>query len=104
MHRLVSPSLVLWCIFWTALPYAAHAQEAQCGPHDDMLKALSDGYHESVVAQATAGHGQIMVELTVSASGSWTLIGTSLNGISCIHAAGDNWTKTAEPPKPGQPS
>jgi hypothetical protein len=108
--RTLGYSLLAACVLWTGiiwqcgLAQAQEQQQMQCAPHDDLIKGLADQFHEGVVSQATAGNGQIMVELTVSAAGSWTLIGTSLQGMSCIRASGDNWTKVAEPPKPGTPS
>src|SRR4051794_6656210 len=105
--RTLGYSLLAGCVLWTGMIWQcgfAQAQDMQCGPHDAILKVLADQFKESIVSQATAGHGAIMVELTVSAAGSWTLIGTDPSGLSCIRAAGDDWTKTAEPPKPGTPS
>ena len=37
-----------------------------------------------------------VIELYVSSAGSWTILVTLTNGMSCIAAAGLNWTDTAD--------
>ena len=36
--------------------------------------------------------GQLVTELFVSETGSWTVLGTRTNGTSCILSTGQNWT------------
>ena len=36
--------------------------------------------------------GQLVTQLFVSDTGSWTILGTRTNGTSCILASGRDWT------------
>ena len=63
---------------------------ANCGPHQEMIKVLAKKYLESPKAVGTVNDDKL-VELFVSAQGSWTILVTRTNGSSCIIAAGQNW-------------
>ncbi len=75
------------------LPMAAHAQSsAPCARHDDAVSKLAQTYGEAPIALGLSPQGQTVTEVFVSQSGTWTILVTRTNGISCIVAAGDNWT------------
>ena len=61
-----------------------------CAPYDAIKKSLSGKYNESRKAYGLAGGKRIM-EIFVSEKGTWTVIVTNLQGLSCILAVGDNW-------------
>ena len=63
---------------------------ASCGPHKAMVEVLSAKYSEAPHAMGTV-HDDKLVELFVSAKGSWTILVTRPNGSSCIIAAGQDW-------------
>jgi hypothetical protein len=72
---------------------ASRAQGMACGKHDAIVAALKNHYQESRQAiglAATAG----VVELFVSATGTWTMIVTTPSGQTCIAAAGRAWQNT----------
>ncbi len=74
-------------------PAAANAQSRFCAKRDSMLSALESRYKEQrrgLGLAASAG----LVELYLSESGSWTVIVTMANGVSCILAAGKDWEET----------
>jgi hypothetical protein len=88
------------------LPLAAGAEEpvegqlAQnaprsnaCVPHDVAIDQLAKVFNEKVVGLGLAKNQQSVVELYVSSQGSWTILVTLTNGMSCIAAAGENWTE-----------
>lgn len=91
------------------LPFAAHAEEPvdgqfaqsgprpnSCVPHKVAVDQLSEMFNEKVVGLGLGKNQKSVVELYVSSKGSWTILVTLTNGMSCIAAAGENWTDTAE--------
>ena len=63
---------------------------ANCGPHKEIVKALAKKYREAPKAIGTVNQTKV-VEVYVSAAGSWTILLTGANGSTCIIAAGQNW-------------
>lgn len=87
-------------ILMLAASKAAHAQK-QCGPHALVVASLNGKYQEG---QRAAGliNEKAMMEIFVSAKGTWTLIVTNDRGMTCVLAAGEAWEDS--PPsdfKPG---
>jgi hypothetical protein len=91
------------------LPLAAGAEEPvagrltqnaphsnSCVPHNVATDQLSKVFNEKVVGLGLAKNQQSVVELYVSGEGSWTILVTLANGISCIAAAGENWMDAAK--------
>lgn len=88
-----------------ALPLAAEAEERvdgqfaqsgqqpnSCVPHKIAVDQLSEMFNEKVIGLGLGKNQQSVVELYVSSKGSWTILVTLTNGMSCIAAAGENWT------------
>lgn len=72
---------------------SSQAQSIACGKHDAIVAALKSHYQEdrqAIGLAATAG----VVELYVSAAGTWTMIVTTPAGQTCIAAAGKAWQST----------
>ena len=91
------------CLCVAAL-LAAHPADAQsrCAPRSNIVVNLESRYAEHLAGVGVAGGGTVIVELFVSATGSWTLISTSTSGVSCLVAAGENWESV--PPVLGGPT
>ena len=83
-------ALLFSLVLLAALP--ARAQTV-CTTHDALMRHLSTTYSEEPVAVGLAATGQL-IEVLASADGSWTLITTSPEGLSCIRAWGEGWTNT----------
>jgi hypothetical protein len=75
----------------TAVPAALAQNLAQCLPHKDAVVKLDRTYGERQIGFGLSQHGESVVELFVSESGTWTVLITRTDGLSCIAAAGDNW-------------
>ena len=73
--------------------WAGSSQAAQqnCAKRDDAIKTLSEKYNEKIVSRGLAKGGKSMVEVFASDSGSWTVIVTNTEGLSCIVASGESW-------------
>lgn len=73
----------------TALALPALAQSV-CGERNKFLNHLSNGYSEAPVAMGLVSNGSIL-EVLASKDGSWTIIVTRPDGMSCVVAAGEAW-------------
>ncbi len=83
----------------TAFSISAHAQEAPCGPHENMVAALMSNYGEETAALALTNDGK-MLEVFVSPSGTWTIAIVEPDGTSCAVGAGDSWETINKKTKP----
>ncbi|MDJ0685812.1 MAG: hypothetical protein QNJ84_14025 [Alphaproteobacteria bacterium] len=61
-----------------------------CGPHEDIIKKLETTYKETEAGVGLATGGGV-VQLYVSEGGSWTVLVTRPNGVTCLVAGGQNW-------------
>ncbi len=71
--------------------FPALAREAPtCVKRSDLLDHLAANHDESPVAMGLTTSGKVL-EIVVSAGGSWTIIVTTPSGISCGIASGESW-------------
>ncbi len=73
-----------------ALNSGALANQLACTSHDDLAKVLGTKYKETLVNYGI-GAKKNLVEIFVSPKGTFTILQTYPNGVSCIIAAGENW-------------
>lgn len=83
-----------------ALATGASAQ-SNCGPRESVVALLADSHRESPRAAGTV-NGNIMMEVWASEGGSWTIFITGPDGISCMVAAGHDFSTAIVPPS-GEP-
>ncbi len=81
-------------IAWTALPAVAQGQMF-CGDREKAIASLEKEYSEKPVSMGLASNGAV-IEVFASESGSFTIIMTHPNGVSCMIAAGENWENLPE--------
>lgn len=81
---------IVLALLLAALALPAEAQVRVCKPHDVMAERLEKMFREKPRASGLVG-SRAFVELYVSETGSWTMIVTGTNGLSCILAAGEGW-------------
>lgn len=74
----------------TAVP--ARAQFV-CDTHDVLVLRLAEVFQEKQIGYGVVGNSAV-IEVFVSASGTWTMLMTDVRGQSCIVAAGDGWEHT----------
>ncbi len=73
------------------LPSGADAEAAlPCGSRTTMAATLERNYKEMPVSVGRANDGNV-VEVYLSATGSWTIVITNPAGKSCLIAAGEAW-------------
>ena len=77
-------------------PQPASAQ-ARCLPAEAMRDELAAQYGQAPVGAGLTGTGQLL-ELWASADGaSWTVLVTSVRGVSCVAARGHAYTPIGRP-------
>lgn len=79
----------------TAIPAASASN--LCTKRTTMINALSTKYEEQRRGIGVASKTGVM-EFYVSAKGTWTMLMTMPNGMSCIMAAGRDWEEIAATP------
>ncbi len=89
MVRYLTAILGTLFIGWGAFSSSAQAQ-AMCGERRAVVADLEKTYSEAPVSIGLASNGAV-IEVLASPSGSFTIILTQPNGISCVMAAGENW-------------
>jgi hypothetical protein len=86
--RLSVTALALLTIFMSSIaPPAA----MPCAARSSVMNSLAQRYKEKPTAVGLVS-GRLVMELYLSASGSWTLMTTTPEGMSCIVASGISWT------------
>lgn len=85
-----------------ALSGPAMAQPQMCGPRQKVIELLASQYgeHPRALGVNAAGH---LIELTVSESGSFTVLLTRPDGFSCTIADGEGWQDRLPPVDKGKP-
>lgn len=75
---------------------AATGASAQtvCNPRAEILTQLSDRYKEAPTGMGLTASGQVL-ELLSSENGTWTIIVTNPQGVSCVLAVGEAWEEQA---------
>lgn len=95
MYRL---SLLFACAvmaLWSMPVEAQQQQRPPCANRADFLNHLSANYKEAPVAMGLTANGGVL-EVVASKDGSWTIIVTMPNGLSCGVASGMSWESTAK--------
>ena len=69
---------------------SAWAQQARCAPRANLLDYLASTFKEQHVGTGITQQGALM-EIMASEEGSWSIIISTPNGVSCLVAAGDDW-------------
>lgn len=82
--------LLIGLMAFAATPVAA---QSVCGDRNEIVSRLESGYEEKAAAIGLSSNGGV-VELYRSKKGSWTLLITKPDGVSCLLAAGEYWENT----------
>ena len=98
MNRIYPASVILLYAVLLWMVFAHYADAAECAPRADVIAGLARNYGETVIGMGISARG-LMIELLASPSGTWTIIGTSPEGSSCIFDAGAAFQAIATPPE-----
>ena len=91
--RILTTSVLIFGMAAAAPPYA-QAQMA-CGTRDSIVAKLGDKYGEVRRGGGLAGSTAIFEVWASEATGTWTILKTTPNGMACIMAVGDDWQDDA---------
>jgi len=70
---------------------AGLAAPGPCDRHATVIDLLSERYGEAPVALGVTGNGSLVEVLVDAARGTWTIIVTSPEGLSCLVLSGEGW-------------
>ena len=76
-----------------ALVASTAMAQPQCNERDNVLALLAKKYQETPVAGGVTNTGGLVEVLTDTKGGTWTIIVTTPQGMSCLVAAGEGWRK-----------
>ncbi len=103
MYKRILTTLVLILGMAAAGPLDAQAQMA-CGTRDAVVAKLGDKYGEVRRGGGLVSPTAIIEIWASEATGTWTILKTMPDGMSCIMAVGDGWHDDAgEPILAGDP-
>lgn len=75
--------------------FPASAQMA-CGDREEIIERLSGKFSEAPVAMGLSNTGGVIEVLSSAEGGTWSIIVTDPNGLSCLLAAGEYWEAAQE--------
>lgn len=103
MIRLLTTALLTATLAIAAAAPAGAQMRGACLPHETAVTKLEKGYGEQRVGLGVGPSGGAIYELYVADTGTWTILVTRPNGLSCIAASGDSWM-TSSPLLAGDPT
>jgi len=90
-------TLFLFVSVLGAAPASAAAAPFICGPRESIEARLAETYSERPMAMGLSTEGWVVEVFTTRHGGTWTIIATSPNGVSCISTFGQNWERLLWP-------
>ena len=82
------------------LPTMADAQNRKCGPRAKVVETLAQKYKESRQSIGLATKGRVMEVYASDETGSWTIVVTMPNGMTCLVASGQSFEDVDEALQP----
>ena len=85
-------TIVAAIILFSALPAQAQPNR-NCAPRESVVERLANDYGETRQSVGLADGG--MVEIFASATGSWSILVTTPDMMTCLVASGQSWEQVA---------
>lgn len=79
----------------TAVPATAQTNR-KCAPHASVVETLSKKYGEARRSIGLDSRGALVEVFVSTASGTWTIIATSPQGVTCLIASGQSFETLTE--------
>lgn len=73
--------------------------QSDCAPRDTAVEYLSEQWGEAIVGAGLESPTSILEVWVAEETGTWTIVRTTPDGMSCIVASGTDWRKGAPGPK-----
>lgn len=81
---------LLAVLFISLTAFAPPVHAMSCGDRIDGITELKDRYGEEPAAMGLTSSGEV-IELFISENGTFTIITTGPDGLSCLMLSGDSW-------------
>lgn len=88
--------LSLALVFGMAATAPPALAQTSCAHRDQLTESLSTKYNESQTGLGLQGEDKLLEVWTSNETGSWTILVTMANGMSCILATGANWLEAPQ--------
>ena len=96
MRRYTTALLTALILLGAGLVAPAASAQPVCGSHNAVSDNLKKAYSEAPVSMGlTTGVG--IIEVFASDEGTWTMVITQPNGVSCLIAVGQDWEILSKP-------
>ncbi len=69
----------------------AAAAQSNCAPRDVIVERLTAGYHEGLAGGGLRSETQVLEVWAAPETGTWTVLITRADGMTCVMASGTNW-------------
>ncbi|MEM8774821.1 MAG: hypothetical protein AAGF53_07285 [Pseudomonadota bacterium] len=79
-----------------ALCLASPAIAANCAPRDLVVDRLAERYGESRQSMGLGSNNSVVEVFASEETGTWTIVVTSVNGMTCLVASGQAFEPVAE--------
>lgn len=90
MFKYITIASVLLGIVTTSLPAQA---QTQCSSRANLVSQLTEKYGEVSQGVGLQSASQVIEVWSSKKTGSWTIIASRADGMSCVLATGRNWTE-----------
>lgn len=86
--------LMIFSAMAACLALPAHAQS--CAPREKVVEQLGNKFGETRQSMGLGSNNSVVEVFASHETGSWTIIVTSVNGVSCLVASGQAFEPIAE--------
>ncbi len=101
MFKRIATAALIFGMTALAPPLAAPATaQTLCAPREAIIERLSTTFGEIKIGVGLQGQTAIYEVWTSETTGSWTILQTRPNGVTCIMAAGEIWRTSDKVPLP----
>jgi hypothetical protein len=105
MKRELIASVFALSAFFLATGHASAQQNRNCAPRAVVVEKLATQFGESRQSMGLGGNNQVVEIFASAETGSWTIVVSTPQGISCVVAAGQGYESMAEQlPPAGKPA
>ncbi len=100
--RIVTAAALIFGMAALAPPLSTSVEaSAVCAPRETVIEQLSSKFGEIKIGSGLQGQKAIYEVWTSEMTGSWTILLTQPNGVTCIMATGEIWLEAVEKLGPG---
>lgn len=99
MSKLIPLLRAVTAVGLLALAPAARADDAgnACAAHADVVRKLADRFGETRTSIGLHKDDAVVEVFSSAATGTWTIVVTGADGMSCLLAAGQGWEQFPTP-------